>query len=298
MNTANLNQTTEKNSWLKLFIILVFIFGYGVLSVLGGDAELSIDYSNSKMMNLLKIGQVVSVIIVFILPAVLFAQFWTTKKIHYLGVTKIPHITTLAYAAFAMLFAMPLINWLSELNQQMHLPASFHHIEVWMKNSEDKAAKLTEAFMNTTSVKGLLLNLFVVAFMAAVSEEIFFRGIVQNVLGECFKNVHIAVWTGAILFSAFHMQFFGFFPRMIMGAFLGYLYLWSGSLWPSMLAHFVNNGIATLLFWLNKRGIISEGAENIGIGNDQLILVVSSGIVVSGLIYLLYKKEKQRMQLM
>ena len=85
---------------------------------------------------------------------------------------------------------------------------------------------------------------------------------------------------------------------MIMGAFLGYLYLWSGSLWPSMLAHFVNNGIATLLFWLNKRGIISEGAENIGIGNNQLILVVSSGIVVSGLIYLLYKKEKQRMQLM
>ncbi len=294
MNATNLRQSSEKNSWLKLLVILVFIIGYGVLNIMGGDSELPIDFNKSKMINLLKIGQVISVIIVFILPAVLFAQLWTTKKIHYLGLTKIPHTTTILYALFAMLFAMPLINWLSELNQQMNFPESFNNIETWMRNSEEKSAKLTEAFMNTTSVKGLLLNFFVVAFMAALSEEIFFRGIVQNVLVECLKNMHIAVWTGAILFSAFHMQFFGFFPRMIMGAFLGYLYLWSGSLWPSMLAHFINNGIATLLFWLNKKGLISDNVENIGVGNKQSILVLFSIFIVGALIYLVYKNEKKR----
>jgi membrane protease YdiL (CAAX protease family) len=288
------NQTEERSSWLKLAILLAFIGGFIALNIATGDADININLQSNKMVNMFKLAQAISVVIIFILPAVLFAQFWTTKKIHYLGLTRLPAINTAACAIVAMLLATPLINWLAELNQHMQLPASLAGMEQWMKSSEEKAAKITEAFMNTTSVKGLLLNLFVIAFMAALSEEIFFRGLLQKILVECFGNVHIAVWTGAILFSAFHMQFYGFLPRTVMGAFLGYLFLWSGSLWLSILAHFTNNGAAVLFSWLNKRGVISGDAESIGTGSQEWIAVTASIALVSALMYWIYRSEKSR----
>jgi membrane protease YdiL (CAAX protease family) len=174
----------------------------------------------------------------------------------------------------------------------MHLPSALSGIENWMRISEDKATELTEAFTQGTSVGTLIINLIVIALMAALSEELFFRGMLQKVLLECFKNKHIAIWIGAALFSAFHMQFFGFLPRMVMGAFLGYLFLWSGSLWPSIFAHFINNGTAVVLIWLSNRGAISKDIDKVGMESTELIYVVASAIVVISCLFLIYKIEK------
>ena len=131
-------------------------------------------------------------------------------------------------------------------------------IEIWMKNSEEKAKVLTDAFTEGDSLGVLFLNLIVIALLAALSEELFFRGVLQKVLIECTRNKHLGVWIGAIIFSAFHMQFYGFLPRMLMGAFLGYLFLWSGSLWLGIFAHFINNGMAVLIIWLINKNVIPE----------------------------------------
>ena len=238
------NIEQERQSWLKLSVILLFLFLYGLATVLESDKEVHINFDNKATVAFLYIGQTLGVIVLFILPAILFSVFWTRSKIHYIGITTKPAIGTLLIATIGMLLAMPVINWLGEVNQYMKLPEALSGIESWMKDSEAKATELTEAFTRGTSVTKLVLNLFVVAFMAALSEEIFFRGIVQKVLIECFKNKHAGVWISAALFSAFHMQFYGFIPRMMMGAYLGYMFLWSGSLWPGMLAHFINNAMA------------------------------------------------------
>jgi uncharacterized protein len=163
-----------------------------------------------------------------------------------------------------------------------------------MKQSEDKATELTEAFTRGTSVGTLILNLFVVAFMAALSEEMFFRGVLQKVSIECFRNKHVGIWFSAIIFSAFHMQFFGFFPRMFMGAYLGYLFLWSGSLWPGILAHFVNNGAMVFLLWLANRGVISADVDKVGILESELIYVVISSAVVIVSMILVYRIERKK----
>jgi membrane protease YdiL (CAAX protease family) len=176
----------------------------------------------------------------------------------------------------------------------MHLPSAFSAMETWMKNSEAKAAEMTDVFTKGTTVGVLLLNLFVVAFMAAFSEELFFRGMLQKVLIECFKNKHIGIWIGAIFFSAFHMQFYGFLPRMLMGAYLGYLFVWSGSIWPGMIAHFINNGAAVFLVWLYNRGSISADADKIGAEGSQMIYVVSSIVMVTISMILVYRTEKNR----
>jgi membrane protease YdiL (CAAX protease family) len=177
----------------------------------------------------------------------------------------------------------------------MQLPNFLNGIETWMKQSEDKATVLTEALTKGTTVDVLILNLIVIALMAAFSEELFFRGILQKVLNECVSNKHIGVWIGAALFSAFHMQFYGFLPRMLMGAYLGYLFLWSGSLWPGILAHFINNGMAVLLMWMSNRGDIKVDADKVGIQENEWVFVLISFVMVSLSLYLVYNNEKKRL---
>ncbi len=288
------NIEQERHSWIKMGVIMLFMIAYGVLNVIGGSGDIDLNLDDPNTMLLLKILQVISVIIVFILPAVLFSVFWTKQKIHYSGITKLPAVSSLFIGGLGMLFALPIINWLAELNQHMQLPEMFSGIETWMKNSENKAKELTEAFTKGSSVSSLILNLFVIAFMAALSEELFFRGILQKVSIECFKNKHAGVWFGAILFSAFHMQFYGFVPRMLMGAYLGYLFLWSGSLWLGIFAHFLNNGMAVFVMWLMNRNSIKTDVDNVGIQDGEFVFVFISAIFVIGSLFWVYKIEKKR----
>jgi membrane protease YdiL (CAAX protease family) len=288
-------QNTEKEqySWIKLTLLLLYIGILGTVSVLGGD-DSALNFDNPNTVTLLKVLQGVSVIMVFVLPALVFAFFWTKKRFSYLGVSSKPSIGVLLIGGFGMMLAMPLINWLVAVNEQMKLPAFLSSVETWMKNSEEKAAVLTDAFTAGTTIDVLVLNLLVIAFLAAVSEEFFFRGVLQKVMQECTNNKHVAVWVTAIIFSAFHMQFYGFLPRMLMGAFLGYLFVWSGSLWPSIFAHFVNNGMAVFTVWLANNGYISEDIDKVGINPDEWIYAVVSFIAVAGSLVLVYFISNKR----
>lgn len=288
------NVEQERHSWIKLSIILLLLFTLGILSYLGSKLNISINLDNDRAILVSKLEQAISVIVIFIFPPLMFALFWTKTKVHYLGITTKVSVKTLFISAILILLALPLINWIATLNEQMNLPEAFNGMEVWMKKSEESAKKITDAYTQGTTITVLITNLFVIALLAALSEELFFRGMLQKVLIECFKNKHIAIWTGAILFSAFHMQFFGFFPRMLMGAYLGYLFLWSGSLWPGILAHFVNNGMAVFLVWLSNRGVISADVDKIGSFENEIMYVITSATLVILSLILIYRMEKKK----
>ena len=288
------NIEQERHSWLKLTLILLGLLALGLLTYLASLLHVKINLEDADEIFKMKMEQLISVIIIFILPPMLFSIFWTRRGIHYLGITTRPALGTALVAGVGMIMAMPIINWLAEMNQTMHLPAAFSGMEAWMKSSEAQAGEITEAFTKGTTTGTLVLNLFVIAFMAAVSEEIFFRGMLQKVLIECTKNKHVGIWIGAALFSAFHMQFYGFVPRMLMGAYLGYLFVWSGSLWPGMIAHFVNNGVAVFVAWLANKGIVGEDADKIGSDNSEWIFVVISAIMVAASMLIIYRNEKNK----
>jgi membrane protease YdiL (CAAX protease family) len=191
-----------------------------------------------------------------------------------------------------MLVALPAINLLAQWNQQMVLPTWLSELEEWMKNKEAEAEWLTKQFMSATTVSALLVNLFLMAVLPAVSEEITFRGVLMKlfkvrgerleVRGESIP--HLAIWCSAILFSAIHMQFYGFVPRMLMGALFGYMLVWTGSLWVPILMHFTNNAMAVLLYFVSLRaGWDMEKVDAIGTNDTLWLGVVSMILTIVGI---------------
>lgn len=277
---------------VKAIFLFLFLAVIMSLQVAGSGKDLNIEGMGDAMITLMKIAQVIGVIIIFILPAIGFAFLFFPEKLRIFGLHRMPKLRSLIIVFFLILAALPLINWLKELNDMVKLPASMAGIEQWMQASEKNMEKITEIFVSGTGISDLIANLFIIAFMAAISEEVFFRGIMQNVLKENTRNIHTAILITAIVFSMVHLQFYGFLPRMMLGLLLGYLYYWSRTLWLPVFAHFVNNGSAVFFMWLEKRGQIPVDADRIGSGGE-VSLVIGSLTTVLILIWLLYKSERE-----
>jgi uncharacterized protein len=144
-----------------------------------------------------------------------------------------------------------------EWNQKIEFPG-----DEWARSFEDLFAEGTRYLTEFNSIYDLIGVFIMIAILPAIGEEIVFRGMIQNDLLRATKNPHIAIWVSAIIFSAFHIQFFGFFPRMLLGALFGYLYYWSGNLWIAVIAHFVNNGTQVIAMYLYKRGFVNIDLED------------------------------------
>jgi uncharacterized protein len=144
-----------------------------------------------------------------------------------------------------------------EWNQNIHFPG-----DEWARRLEDMLAKGTKFLTQFESIWDLVFVFVVIAILPAIGEEIVFRGMIQNDFYRATRNIHVAIWVSAILFSAIHIQFFGFIPRMLLGAMFGYLYYWSGNLWIAVVAHFVNNGFTVIGLYLFRKGIIDVDLES------------------------------------
>jgi len=231
---------------------------------------------------------------IFILPPIIAAYFISANPSEYLKINTSASANSYILAILTMIVSLPVINLAIELNEKMNLPEMLKSVEDWMRGTESKTAELTEAFLHTKSVNGLLVNIFMIALLPAIGEELFFRGYLQRIFGEWLKNVHVAIFITAIIFSTFHMQFFGFLPRVILGIMLGYLFYWSGSLWLPVGAHFFNNAAAVIVAYLHFNSYIPFDGDEIGAGDDFLLPLLFSVILTVGALYLVYKNEKKR----
>lgn len=207
---------------------------------------LTVDINLNEYSNTLRISQLISAIGTFLLPTFAFAWLCSRDMGNYLSIRKITNSQAWILAFCSILLISPTITLLSACNQQMVLPDFLSPIEEWMRNREDMAEHFTKIILSGNSLGILIANLVVVAAAAGLTEEFLFRGALQRVIGNCTTNPHVVIWLTAILFSAFHLQFYGFIPRMVLGAYLGYLLYWSKSIWLPVFAHFTNNAIAVI----------------------------------------------------
>lgn len=186
------------------------------------------------------------------MPALLVAAMTHPRPLHYLKIEKNGKmLQQVFFALLLFVFSYLGATFLSQWNSGMVLPESMSGIEQKMRSMEDAAMETTTLLLSVDTIGGLLLNLLIVAGFAAVSEELFFRGALQQFLQERFHSGHAAVWLAALIFSLVHFQFYGFIPRLFLGALLGYLLLYTQNLWIPVIFHFINNATVIVLhfFW-------------------------------------------------
>ena len=205
-------------------------------------------------------------ILAFILPAVVTMAIIYRRPFHVMGLDRAPSWLAITIVIVFYVISLPAMNWLVEMNKAMSLPSWMAGIEQAMRTAEDSAAEVTQEMLNINSVGQLILCVLVVGVMAGLSEEMLFRGALLRTMQDSRLGKHAVVWITAILFSAFHLQFYGFVPRMLLGVWLGYLFVWTGSLWVPIIAHTLNNSTVVLMSYLSNKGVIPEGfGDNLGL---------------------------------
>ncbi len=240
----------------------------------------------------LKILQLIQSVGMFVIPPLILGFMWSSKPFRYLQLNRLPNKEFTLYAIVIMLIAIPFINLLAQLNQQISLAAFLAPIEAYMKASELQIAELTQKMLNVKSIDALAFNILLIAVLPALGEELFFRGIIQKILSE-HRNAHLAIWISAFIFSAIHIQFYGFFPRLLLGAFLGYLLFWSGNLWIPIIAHFINNAVAVVFYYLKFNGHNVVDIDTIGSESTWWLGVMSGILVIGGIVFLKQRFKKE-----
>lgn len=269
--------------------IVFSLIGLAVGSLVSGAGfqELTsyqISQINDAQVTGLKVFQFFSAVGLFLIPAFVVPILFREKLMRYLSLNKPPKLMPFMLVLPLLAIIYPFINWLNELNQALTLPESLSWLMEWLKSTEKENQQLIKTFVNMDSTGQYLLNVLVIAITAAVAEEFFFRGLIQRMLYQWYGRVHLAIIITAFLFSAFHMQFFGFLPRFFLGLILGYLLLYTRTIWVPVFAHFVNNFAGITAAFLRQKGIVQVNMESQAAMNypfaTALVSLVLGGVIM------------------
>lgn len=277
-------------SKLVMLIVLILIcllffslIGYGI-AILSFDLTLDEMQSaaNYKAVQGLKIVQVFSSIGTYLIPVILLIYILKERPLTFLKLNQSVSLIGVALIALMVITFFPLNGLIAEWNLALPLPES-------LIAYESQIELTIKRFLVMPNIGDLLINIVVIALVAAVAEELLFRGLIQRLVLEKTQNHHVAIWIAAIVFSGIHFQFSGFFPRLFLGALFGYIFYWSNSLWYPIIAHFIHNGATVVLVYIY--GI--EAMEGMGADTDsleQIAWVIGSTIIFAGLVMHFYRR--------
>ena len=290
------SESAERNPFSSLILLLSLVFAGAIVFTIvsfglgalfyGSESMLKLASDSSSNIDLLKLVQIVTSIGMFIIPALIYGRLQSNDWLGYLKIVPVSFYLILL-TVFISLAASPALDYSMQLNKGMKLPAFLKDLEAWMLLKELKMEELTKQLIIMSSLPALLINLLMLAIIPAIGEELIFRAGLQRIFARWTGNYHIAIWLTAIIFSTIHFQFYGFLPRMLLGAMFGYLLVWSGSLWLPIIGHFLNNAIAVFTaYWYQSQGISIDKMFQPDAINIPLVLV--SFVLFSALSWYFY----------
>ncbi|MEG0253740.1 MAG: CPBP family intramembrane glutamic endopeptidase, partial [Muribaculaceae bacterium] len=213
--------------------------------------------------------------------------------ISFLRLNKKPTWQAIVGVLIIFIVATPVLNVIVSWNESVTLPESMKGVEQWARESEQMAKMLTDSLLKDMSIIDFSVLILLVGVLTGFSEELFFRGLLQRIFLSRPMNAHLAIWLAAFIFSALHFQFFGFVPRLLLGAFFGYLLMWTGSLWVPIIAHMINNSGVVIVQYLTQHKIIAVDVDTIGTTSDSLIIAIASAIITICAVYYFFKNTKR-----
>lgn len=275
------------------FRVFLYLMSLMLCSVLAEGLVMVLAIGNH--INMLKLGQAVGSILMFIAPPLILYGVTREQPLRALGFKPVGNVWVPLLGIALMFVSLPVTNQLTVWNEALKLPAAFEQIEELMQQMEEMAGDFTDRLLEVDTLWGLLFNLIVIALIPAIGEELTFRGVIQQGLIKGVRNPHVGIFLASGIFSFIHLQFYGFFPRMFLGLLLGYLFYYSGSLWVPILMHFVNNGSAVVIAYLEHKGLIETSAEEFG-ATDNVFLIIGSFVITIAIILIIrynYGRKQQ-----
>ena len=291
----------EKTEGQKLFFFVLIIFissivGFLSSAIITTDTEiLRYDLTNPDNIFLIKLMQLIISVFIFIVPPLLLSYFEGGNLLNNLNLRKKIKRQNVLLIILIMLFSQILVAVSMQWNLQIinSLKSFIPSVVESMKLMEENAKIITDAFLKMGNASDLLFNLFLIAFIPAIGEEMVFRGVLQKKLHSILQSPHLAIFVSSFIFSAIHMQFFGFLPRFILGIILGYLFYYSKNLWMPIIAHFINNALAVLIMYSAFANKLNTDISEIEKTDINFLQASISFVVVMLFIYL-FKKINSR----
>lgn len=279
----------SKKPFVQLIFLLLFVIGgmliFSAIGLFCATLLWGADIVSNPTAAYYRLIQVFSAVGSFLVPALLFSFSATRRWFGYSAADKVPSNGRMfLYVLLLAFFLIPLVGYVAYLNKQLRLPEALTPVEQWMQQLEEGNNHVLEVILSATDIPTFLLNLLICAALPAICEEFLFRGTLQTFFARWTGRQHLAIWLSGFIFSAIHLQFSGFFARWLLGAYLGYLFWWSGSLWLPIFAHFLHNALSVTAQLLVARGVIA-GEEAVTF-SDQIPAVVASAVLVAAFLWL------------
>lgn len=186
----------------------------------------------------------------------------------YFRVRELPSARETGLSILLLLMAYPVAQAVYWLNKQLPLPH-------WLSRPEEGQRGIIEAILQMDNAGEFALAFVTVALIPAVGEELLFRGVVQQQLERWQRRPQLAIWLTALFFSAMHMQFEGFFARLLLGAVLGYLYHWRGNLWLPILGHLCFNGLQVVAKYLLPAAFAEAEGHAVEAPNGWIVITAT-----------------------
>lgn len=255
------NRTYHPFGKCIVILILSLVLGFSVtILILAGLGKLV----DGKA--LLNISIAIQNLCVFIIPTLITASLIATNPSKFLNLKTIPKLGVVLSATIIMVVATPVLNYIIAWNESIKLPTTLNWLEEWMRYNEDSAKAVTDQLLRNSNIFSLILTILTVGVLTGAGEELFFRGALQGLFSSRKgANVHISIWLTAFIFSAIHFQFYGFVPRLLLGAYFGYLVYWTGSLWTPIIIHALNNSSVVITEYLLDKHLIASNIDQIGV---------------------------------
>lgn len=283
--------------FLMVCCYLIFL-GIGILLAVpffkippGEVVQILQNNETDQHIGLLKFLQVLYSTGLFLVPAILSGFLIQHNAWRFLHADRISGYWVIILVITLMVISIPWINFTSWLNEKLALPERWGGLMDKIRESDEESWDLMKAYLQTDHIGGLLINVIMIALIPALGEEFLFRGTIQRIFTEWFGNEHLAVWLAALVFSLMHYQFLGLVPRVMLGALFGYLFVWTGSIWIAVLAHFVNNCLAVVYYYVFYQGKLEIEADQIGMEKNAALMIMAS-VVLTTLILSLIQKQR------
>ena len=300
---SNMNlQIKRQPPWLQLIIfglitivvaVIISMVGLMIISAITHIGFLELgklgpeDFSNPKYAGVAKGLLVVQFFGIFLAPSLLFAWLSDSRPFAFAGLKMPDHVGSIFLGILIILFSYLMVEWTASINQDLVRSIFGKSARQWIEQGESNVNGTLQNILDMRSPKDLLVSIVLVGLLAAVGEELFFRGILQRIMIQIFRSPWIGIVVTAAIFSAIHGQFLGFIPRMILGVILGFLYWYSGSLFPAMAGHFVFNTLQILLVYYKVIDLSPSGSHG------ESVLAIAGILALAAVIALLnYMRKK------